>query len=162
MADGSRRPPARSARASAVDLLARREHSRGELAAKLTRRGHPPDEVEAALDALTQAGYLSDQRFAEAYVRTRSERGQGPLRIRAGLRERHVDDALAATALQALDGQWLALCARQRIARFGVAAPRDRREWLRQARFLAGRGFSEAQVRAVLRDADDGVGEETP
>ena len=37
---------------------------------------------------------MSDARFAESFVRVRSERGQGPLRIRAELRERGVTDVL--------------------------------------------------------------------
>lgn len=101
-------------RRSAMNLLARREHSRHELADKLRARyrqsklavGDPVvddgavsgevldemlDEMLAqVLDRLEADGLLSDARFAEAYVRSRTQRGFGPLSIRYDLRQRGI------------------------------------------------------------------------
>jgi len=56
---------AESAYEQAVRLLARREHSRRELARKLAERDFPEAEREAALDRLEREGLQSDERFAE-------------------------------------------------------------------------------------------------
>ena len=63
-------------RVAAMDLLARREHSQRELRTKLERR-FPPEQVDETLQTLAAEGLQSDSRFAEAYVRQRSQRGYG-------------------------------------------------------------------------------------
>jgi regulatory protein len=74
----------------AVGLLARREHSAYELTQKLANSDAPLDEVAQVIEQLQQAGLQSDLRFAENYVRYRSQRGNGPLRIKQELNERGV------------------------------------------------------------------------
>jgi regulatory protein len=129
------------ARTAAVRLLARREHSRDELRRKLKRRGHDPSIIEAVVGALDEAAYVSDARFAEMFVRVRCERGQGPLKIRAELRQRGVEEALADDLLTETAEYWIDRARAAREKRFGGGAPADRDEWNRQARFLAQRGF---------------------
>lgn len=136
----------------AVRLLARREHSRRELATKLRQRDYPVELIDEALTALEQRGYLSNQRFAESFVRERINRGQGPARITADLRQRGIDDATIQLQLEQADVDWLAQAAEVRARRFGHEAPADHREWGRQGRFLAGRGFSAEQISRVLGD----------
>lgn len=136
-------------REQAIRLLARREHSRRELARKLAQRGHAREAIEAALDALAAENLQSDARFAEAYVRSRLERGQGPLRIEAELGERGVAPALYRPLLEAAEEAWLERCREAHARRFD-GPPQDRRERARQTRFLAGRGFTAAQIRRTL------------
>ena len=136
---------------TALRLLARREHSLTELRSKLASRGHEAGVVEEVLSELARRGLVSDQRFAEAFLRSRLERGQGPLKIRAQLRERGVASGLIDAALGEAEIDWDRRAADARSGRFGEAPPADRKQMARQARFLRGRGFSEAQVvRAVL------------
>ncbi|HHO68381.1 MAG TPA: regulatory protein RecX, partial [Gammaproteobacteria bacterium] len=87
-------------------LLARREHSVLELRRKLEQRGWQGGPLDEVLDSLVDQNLLSDRRFAEVYTRTRIERGYGPLRIRAELRERGIDAALAEAALEAEAPDW--------------------------------------------------------
>lgn len=108
--------------------------------------------MDAVLDDLVERNWLSDERFAEQYVRGRVMRRFGPLRISAGLRERGVSDACAAAALEGAEVNWLELCDEARVTRFGEPPPSGRSEWTRQARFLAQRGFPESQIRKVLDD----------
>ena len=139
---------------TALGLLARREHSLRELRSKLTLRGHEAATIESVLDELAARDLVSDERFAEAFLRSRLERGQGPLKIRAQLRERGVAPGLIDAALGEAEIDWDRRAAAARSKRFGNSAPADRNEIARQARFLRGRGFSEAQVaRAVLSEA---------
>ncbi|PWG60962.1 RecX family transcriptional regulator [Spiribacter halobius] len=130
-------------------LLARREHSRRELARKLGQRGHPAPVIGRALDELAAENLQSDARFAEAYVRSRLERGYGPVRIEAELGERGVDAALVRPLLEADDDEWIERCREAHARRFGHA-PGDLRERARQTRFLANRGFSASQIRRTL------------
>lgn len=129
------------ARNTAVGLLARREHSTDELRRKLKRRGYSQMTIDEVVTTLRAVEYVSDARFAESFVRVRSERGQGPLKIRADLRERGVTDSLADDVLTTTSEFWLERANRARAKRFGDAVPATRDEWNRQARFLAQRGF---------------------
>ena len=137
-----------AARATALNLLARREHSRAELRRKLMTRGCAETVAEAVLNSLEDAGYLSDERYAEVYVRTRAEKGYGPLRIRAELRERGVAESVIDDCLAAHHGAWSAHLARVYAKRFKRAG--DFAERARQARFFQSRGFTLEQIRAVL------------
>ena len=138
---------------TAVELLARREHSRLELERKLATRGFAEDVIAPALDALEHSGVLVATRFTESFIRSRVAKGQGPARIRAELAERGVGDA--AELLRGGDVDWLAAARAVRRKRFGAEPPRDFRERAKQARFLQYRGFTADQVRAALElDAD--------
>lgn len=137
--------------ATALRLLARREHSELELRHKLATRQFGDDLIDTVVTELAAQGLLSDRRFADAYVRGRFERGFGPLRIQSELRERGVATDLVAETLAELSGAWLDSAARQRNKRFGTGLPEDARERARQMRFLQQRGFTGDQIRAVFR-----------
>jgi regulatory protein len=140
---------------AALELLARREHSRRELTRKLAARGFPDDVIGAALDELERSGALANARFTDSFVRSRIAKGQGPQRIRAELAQRGIADAEANDGLRAADVDWLARIRAVRAKRFGAELPRDYAERARQARFLQYRGFDSAQIRAALEfDAD--------
>ena len=138
------------ARQTGLDLLARREHSRQELQAKLATRGYAADIVDVTLAGLVEEGLLSEVRFAESYVAARSRRGMGPLRLRAELRQRGLDDAAIDDALADPAFDWIALARPAKQKKFGDTAPADLRERARQTRFLEYRGFAAEQIRAVL------------
>jgi regulatory protein len=138
--------------ASAVRLLARREHSVLELRQKLVVRKFDGGIIDRVLAELIDLGYLSDKRFAELYVRGRFERGIGPLRIRAELRERGIPDGLMADPLEELSARWVESALQQREKRFGEMPPADFEVRAKQMRFLQRRGFSGEQIRAVFQD----------
>ena len=155
--DASTEPSDHETYGAAVRLLARREHSQVELRRKLRTRGHRPDAVERALTRLGEYGYQSDARFAESFVRSRVDRGQGRLKIVAALRERGIEDDIASALLDLGEPEWRRLATAALNKRFGDAAPAGRAEWVKRARFLAGRGFTSDVVSRVL----DGVGTAT-
>lgn len=146
-------------RDDAIRLLARREYSRAELAARLAARGHEAAAIAACLDALADQGLQSDVRFAEGFLRSRILRGQGPLKIRAELERRGIDRELIRAALDeaaaaAGEADWHALACETLARRF--SGPGDSpRERARRERFLAGRGFDFDQVRHALDHAWD-------
>ncbi len=170
------RPPL-SLKGRALQLLAQRDHSRLELRRKLLRRlrddqrrqedrsadvltgegdrptgaARPPAEwhaeVDVLLDWLQAHRYLSDERFVESRVHARAARF-GNLRIQQELAQHGVEMTPALCGDLRASEQARAREVRQR--KFGPlpATPADR---ARQARFLAGRGFSAEVVWQVLR-----------
>jgi len=134
----------------ALDLLARREHSRRELTRKLAARHFPDDVIGRVLDELERQGSLANARFTDSFVRSRIAKGQGPQRIRAELAQRGIAGADADSGLEAAGVDWLAAIRAVRAKRFGPELPRDYAERARQARFLQYRGFDSAQIRAAL------------
>jgi len=139
--------------ATALRLLARREHSELELRHKLIGRSFTDTIVDAVVIQLLDQGLLSDQRFAEVYARGRFERGYGPLRIRAELRERGVSGDLTEQNLAELSRSWVESASQQRSKRFGRQFPGDYRERAKQMRFLQQRGFTSDQIQTVFAAA---------
>jgi regulatory protein len=138
---------------SAVTLLSRRDFSRAELRARLLRQC-PANDAEAAaeadrvLDTMEAQGLLSEQRFVEGFVRARAARF-GPARLRHELLRRGVSEDRIEAALKLHQHDEYAAAHTLWERRF-KSAPTDRREWARQARFLAARGFSHEVIRRVL------------
>ena len=175
---GSPQPQPLSLRGRALRLLGRREFSRQELERKLrpyvTATGADdaanasaddradealhasnPAELEALLDDLTERGWLSDARYAEALVRKRT--GNFARRsIAQELKRAGVDEEVTAAALtqnpesdpDEAFAAALALC--QRKFR---RAPTDQKEKARQLRFLQSRGYSIGLGLRVLKHA---------
>lgn len=141
---------AKVARKKALALLARREHSGAELHVKLNAAGFPARIIGETLSALAQEGWLSDARFAEAFVRVRRERGYGPVRIRAELRERGVDEELIDRHLDMRDPAWLRPLEQAWTKRFRARRGTDLAERARQQRFFQARGYTVEQIRAVI------------
>ncbi len=133
-------------------MLARREHSRAELARKLAAVG-TPEEIAAVLDQLEAAGLLSDARFAESLVHARAARF-GAARLRHDLRVKGVAEDVIDAALTDDAGTELARARLVRQRRFG-AAPAGRADYARQARFLQQRGFAADIIRKVLEDTEE-------
>ena len=140
----------RSLRDIALGLLARREHSRLELERKLTARGHGSAKVHELLDVLESDGSLCNRRFADSYVHSRSNRGDGPIKIRHQLQARGLDASVIEAAIDTCSHDWHALAVAAREKRFGSALPSSFSERARQTRFLTQRGFSNEQIRAAL------------
>ena len=140
-------------RVRALRLLARREHSRTELAAKLQPDAEDRQALDALLDDLERRGWLSEARVVESVLNARRARF-GAARIMHELRSKGVSpDAIeqamnqaAATELEAARAVW-----RKKFGR----APANLAERARQTRFLASRGFSAGIVRQVLNLRDD-------
>lgn len=143
-----------SLRRSAMDYLARREHSRAELFDKLLRK-FPEQEslLSPVLDQLEHDGLLSDERFTEAYIRYRRNRGFGPLLIGQELRGRGVSNALLEIHLDSSDSAWreslLALV--QRKSRGLASVDKDIKARQKLFRFCLSRGFSADQIGRALR-----------
>lgn len=135
-----------------MNYLARREHSRTELARKLSQHGEAVD-IAALLDQLERENLLSNARYAESLAHSRAGR-HGSVRLKSELREKGVPEAILAEVVrQARDGD-LAAARAVWSKKFGEP-PADARERAKQQRFLLGRGFPGDVVRRVVGGEED-------
>ncbi len=141
-----------SLRERALALLARREHTRAELARKLSPHAESAEQVEVLLDELAARGWLSEVRFAESRANTLS-RKFGSRKIEYDLKSRGVSADVVERTLERAREQELANCRAAWLRKFGML-PQNAAEHGRQTRFLAGRGFSAEAVRQVLKAKD--------
>ena len=163
--------PQRSLKVRALQWLAQREQSRAELrrklmphalaegaaeaeatpavsvSASLAGQASPAARVDAVLDWLEAHQHLSQERFVESRIHARAPRF-GNLRIRQELKQHQV--VLPPHAAQVLRETELERARAVRERKFG-APPANVGERARQARFLAGRGFSPDVIWRVLR-----------
>lgn len=143
--------PTRTIRVAAMDYLSRREHATHELFQKLlAKEEYEADDISEALARLADQGLLSDERFTEAFINQRINRGSGPLKIRAELRQKGVSDAMIEKFLNERDVQWQESALAVRIKKYGSERPSDLKETARQSRFLQSRGFSSEQTRYAM------------
>jgi regulatory protein len=134
---------------AAVGLLGRRDFASAELRGKLEEQGFDVNVVADAVSELVEGGEVNDARYAENYVAYHAERGQGPVRIAADLRELGLPAEVIQAALEA-GPDWRQRAREVRIRRFGLAEPQTWTQKARQGRFLQYRGFSSDHIRAAL------------
>lgn len=125
----------------ALGLLARREHSAVELKRKLQQKGYNSSDIDAELSQLQQDGSLSDRRFTEAYVNMRMNRGYGPMRILAELRDRGIPAELANEYLNQETLDWYAVLNRQYIKKYAGVPITDHLDKSKRIAYLQARGF---------------------
>ena len=138
---------AQELRARALRLLARREHSRAELARKLAPHAGSREALDQLLDALEAKKQLSDGRYAEERARVLS-RKYGAARIRHDLRAKGISEEVIERT--SASGEEDFERARAILARKYRTCATTREERARRARFLQGRGFSYDIIRRAL------------
>ena len=126
----------------AAALLSVRDATEHETAERLRRSGYPEETVARVMQALTQAGYVDDSRFAGNFVENRSAR-YGSRRLYGELRRKGVSDEQAREALEELSPEDEAASARRQaeklLIRKDVSDPDVRRKAVQA---LVRRGFS--------------------
>lgn len=144
-----------SLRARALKLLARREHTRAELARKLSVHTEDPAELESVLDDCERRGWLSERRVVEQRVHTLRTRF-GARRIERDLLAKGVSGEAVAGAMSDLKGGELEAAREVWRKKFGGRVPRTPADRARQARFLQGRGFDMDVILKVINSRDEG------
>ncbi len=132
----------RSIRNTALDILARREHTRLELSRKLKAKDFSEHEIEELLEVLGQEGLQSDERYAESYVNMRRNRGYGPLKIKQELQQRGVSSDLVDLFVEFNDEIWLDTAYQAYEKKFAAKVLSSANERAKRMRFLQSRGFT--------------------
>jgi len=141
----SRPESAAELKARALRLLARREHSRDELARKLLSYAESPGILEGLLRELESKKQLSNERFAEVRAH-RLARKYGAVKIRQDLKAKGLPDEL----VNAVSSENELQRAKTILERKYRQAAATREERARRARFLQGRGFSYDVIRQLV------------
>ena len=136
-------------RLSAMNLLARREHSRRELQEKLGRRFEHSRLISSVLAQLEEDGLLSDQRYSEAYINGRANKLYGPERIKQELRQAGIDDQLIELTLDESGIDWQERLRQLKQKKFGNMPITGIEERAKQQRFFQYRGFSNELIRQL-------------
>ncbi len=139
----------RAARLAALDALARRDHASGELRRKLRDKGYDPTLVDEVIDRLIAEKLVDDHRYVETFIGFHAARGHGPQRVRSDLQKLALQRELVEEALCAF-GDWMPHLHKARQKKFGAQLPTHYSDKQRQARFLAYRGYTGAQIRMAL------------
>lgn len=136
----------------AIALLARREHTYGELERKLKQRGFALSDIHPILDELKNENLLSEVRFIGSFIRTKRSKGYGPLKIYAQLQQRGIERCFILEHEEWQQAAWHESAITVRIKRFGETPPKERQERSQQARFLQQRGFTQDQIHVALKE----------
>jgi regulatory protein len=145
----SRPENAAELKARALRYLARREHSRAELARKLLPFAESQQLLDALLGELEGRKLLSDHRFAEMRAHILS-RKYGAAKIRQDLKSKGIPDELVQTV--SVEGELER--AREILRRKYRTPATTREEKAKRARFLQGRGFSHDVIYQLIRTFD--------
>ena len=137
-------------KARALRLLARREHTRAELARKLAPDTKSQEALDAVLKQLEARSQVSDERYAEARTHRLSQKF-GALKVRRELVAKGVEPETAARFAADLEKTDLdrARSILARKYRTRATAPNER---ARRMRFLHSRGFSGEVIRRALAE----------
>jgi regulatory protein len=150
------RDTAKACFASALRLLARRDHSCSELSGKLAQRGFSHDQIQRAIQQCRRYHYLDDERFAGSYVDQLQRRGYGCRRIKQMLAAKGLEDEVITACLEPCcrDGVQIRDCRKAMKKKLQGSLREDdfpeRRAKL--YRFLTNRGFAADIIRQVLEE----------
>lgn len=140
-------------RERALGYLARREHSRFELARKLAQAGFDETDISILLDEFEARNWLSDLRFAGSWVADHRAKA-GSVKLAFELRQRGVDDRIIEAVLGEHRDSELER-AREVWRKKFASPPANAAEKAKQMRFLQSRGFSSTVIRETLSGTGD-------
>lgn len=131
----------------AVRALARREHSRASLDARLARAGVSAQARRDVLERGERSGLVDDARYAERRARHLADRGAGDRLVVDDLARHGITGDVARDAVARLEPE------AERAAR--IMAVRGANS--RTIRYLASRGFAEESVEALIAEVEGGA-----
>ena len=137
----------------ALRLLTRREHSLYELRQKLLLRKFPLKQIEQVIAELSEEGWQSDGRFAQAYYTSLIQRGYGPLKVMAMMRSKGVSDDLIRQVISDDRNFWqeqMLRVYRKKYRSLNSVGQCETPLSAVQMRFMLSRGFSREQIMDLM------------
>ncbi len=141
-----------NARQTALNLVARREHSIAELRYKLKQRQVPSVLIEDVVSDFLKRNWLNDDRFCEVYVRKRYHDGCGEQRIRQELRLRGIENP-GSQHFQQPEFDWFERCREVYLKKYRETASPDHKQVAKRQRFLQYRGFTFEQIAYAMQQS---------
>lgn len=138
----------------AVNYLARRDHTRAELSAKLKKKGFEKPTVASALDRCEILCYLDDEKTAYGIYRHLFSSGYGPHRIRMTMKQKGVDAGLIEKIIEEKYDKKKELESARRMLnkkQSGLAREKNLRKRREKAwRYLYNRGFTKDALTTLI------------
>ena len=143
--------------AVAIRLLARREHSRLELFNKLINYTDQHILIDQLLDYCIENNYLNNQRYADSYLRLRSQKGFGLQRIKQELNTKGINLKLTQQALLNEPQDWFFLALKTYQKKYHTQLNKTvfleyQKESSKRYRFLSYRGFSQDEIKYAMQE----------
>ena len=138
----------------AVRLLSQREFNTREMADRLANRDYDAEIVTEVIRQLKSDNYLSEQRYAESFLRSRIKRGEAPWLAAQKAKQKGAESSALQAALaeisEAYDDEQVC---RELLDQRDPGGLRfdEERVWQRQARFLRNKGHNSATILRVLK-----------
>ena len=135
-----------------LSLLARREYSRLELSNKLYQKGASEAEIESLLTKFQEAGFQSDKRFAECFLRYHISKFRGPIRVFSEMKVKGISEDIYETIIHHADIDWHDVLIQAYIKKFKTepAAIIDYKLKSKKVNYLLSQGFSFDSIISVL------------
>ncbi|NRP37255.1 MULTISPECIES: regulatory protein RecX [unclassified Marinobacterium] len=138
-------------RSFAFSYLARQEYSQSQLRERLAKRCEKPELIERVLTYLVEEGYQSDSRFAESYIRVKSDQGQGGKKIAFDLSRKGISKQLIEELLDSRKDDPKQVALEYLKRKFGEEPPEDMKVKAKWFRHMAGRGFNYGEIEYAFR-----------
>ena len=135
-------------RRMAMDCLARREYGYIELKEKLLSK-YSEAIVDQVLCDLRQETLQSDRRYAQVFVKSGIQKGNGFIKLQLQLQKRGIQEECINIALSGVD--WVEIAQEVRQKKYGEILPETTLEKIKQARYLQQKGHDEALIHELLK-----------
>ena len=122
---------------------------------RLLSREYDEEVISVVIEQLKTDNYLSEERYAEAYLRSRMKKGETPWLAAQKAVQKGADERVVEAALAELNDFFDEQQAARELIKVRDAAGfrfEDERVWQRQARFLRNKGYSSDTVLRVLNE----------
>lgn len=150
-------------RATALAWLGRQEYYEAKFRQKLKDKEATDEQIELIVEEFTEQNWLSEQRYCNAFVRSRINKGQGKNRIKADAQNKRLDRACLTLALEENDTDWFELALETYNRRYWDKPLADsngnndkayEKEKAKRMRFMQYRGFTMDQMRYAMEQTD--------
>ena len=118
---------------------------------RLAKRCEDPELIERVLIYLVEEGYQSDSRFAESYIRAKSDQGQGSKKIAFDLSRKGIAKNLIEELLSNRKENPKQIALEYLKRKFGEEPPVDIKQKAKWFRHMAGRGFDYGEIEYAFR-----------
>nr|WP_227819404.1 regulatory protein RecX [Mariprofundus micogutta] len=138
--------------------MAGREFNTFEMRQRLAGKDYDEETVTTVIKQLKADNYLSEQRYAEAFLRSRMKRGETPWLAAQKARQKGADHRALEEVLGEINEAYDEPQAAREVLNMRDPAGfrfEDERVWQRQARFLRNKGYSSATILRVLKERSE-------
>jgi regulatory protein len=106
------------------------------------------------IEELIECKYLCNTRFTESFIRSRQNKGFGPIKIRKELKNKGIDNNTIDDYLKVNSSKWYDIAMTQYKKKYRDIPVSDYKEWSKRARFLQGRGFAMEHIHVTVPSAN--------